>query len=130
LIDESLGVEVHIIGDADAGASIGESGETFLPIGRQDPVRIVDSVRGIEGTIAGEIMLAPTYPTGNRTVATERANYLTLKGTPTDTRRLVFGRDNIPVVCGEFELSPSPDPEEHYDVSFDFWQVGEFDVVP
>lgn len=122
LIDPDSGLEVHIIGQEAADVGIGETGETFFPLGRQDPVRVVDQVRGLEGSVSGTLITVE-----GRAASVEHANLKALKTDPLATRRLVLAYTNIPVLVSEIAVPPLPLVEEGYDISFDFWQNGEFD---
>lgn len=124
LLDEEDGTEVRIIGRDAARSELGETGVTLYPVGRQAPVRLVDHVRGLEGTVSGVLR-----GTGTRTAAEEREALLAMKTYPTRTRRLILGRRNIPVVLGTFAVADDPSPEEGYAVAVEYWQVGEFEVV-
>lgn len=121
--DKELGVEMRILGQQDVAVDIGEAGATFMPIGRRDPVRIIDEVRGFEGSITGALVSAQ-----GRTAEQEREALEALKSEPLNERRLIFAHNNIPVIIGETSLNPSPVPEEVYEISFDFWQVAEFPI--
>lgn len=123
LTDPDTEMEVHIVGRGTVSSELGETGTTFFPLGRQDPVRLLDQVRGIEGDVSGDFVTV-----GDRTASNERFYFEQLKGDALATRRLVFAHRNVPVVIGESEIISSADPEEHYSVSFSYWQVDEFDV--
>jgi hypothetical protein len=109
----------------EAQMSIGEEATTFNPSNRRDPVRIQDSVRGLEGTVSGMLIEALGGPTAQEW----RDALLRIKGLSPDTPvRLALGRQNFPITVGSIEVSPDPDEEEHYAVSVGFWQSGEFEV--
>lgn len=116
------GVEVIVRGADTPDLSIGESGETFFLVGRRDPVRITDAVRGYEGTING---LIADY--GGVTALTYVERLESLKGLAgTKEVRLLIGRLNIPVILGSIKLSQMGVPKGVYEVSLEVWQVDEF----
>jgi hypothetical protein len=56
LIDEEEGTFVRISGRDQLPEARGESGETVYPIGRPEPVRYRDSLRGREGSLTGKLI--------------------------------------------------------------------------
>lgn len=126
LVREEDGLDVRLLGqerDVAVTSAIGETGTTFFIIGRPDPVRIVDQIRGLEGQVEGELI---SY--AGRTAAEEKANFETLKEDPTGIYRLIWGSRNKPVILGESAVNGDPNTEEIYVLQFNFWQVGEFDI--
>lgn len=122
LTDPDTEVEVHILDTDDADGTIGETGETFFPLGRKGPVRLIDQVRGREGSVSGTLI-----SNAGRSAAFEMAGVSVMLEDVLATRRLIFGWLNIPVVIGELSVPPTPLTEEQYDITFSYWQVGEFD---
>lgn len=123
LVDETTGDEV-VVWDKDAvSTDIGESGATFFLRGQRAPVRVTDSIRGLEGNLSGRLVTTPTM-----TVAAAHAAFLRIKGAAARTFRLVYGHRNIPVVFGQAHDELDTTPEESYLIKLDFAQVGEFQV--
>jgi hypothetical protein len=122
LVDTTAAVEVHLLGNERVSSTLGESASVFFPLNRRDPVRIVDTVRGYEGSASG------TLVDWDVTAETSKASLATLVSDPAHDLRLVYGRRNLPVIVGDFDIELLNFPEEAYQVSFDYWQVGEFDV--
>jgi hypothetical protein len=123
LVDAEDDTAVMISGRDSADMVIGESAATYFPIGRQDPVRLVDAIRGYEGKISGELV-----EWGGVTAETFRDRMLTLKSrVGTGNLRLIVGDVNIPVTLGEVELAPTPVVGQ-YEVSFDYFQRDEFSI--
>lgn len=112
----SQGTAVMIAGNDPSGntVAIGESGTTYDLVGAQSPVRITDSVRGYEGTIAGVLPFQA-----------DRDHLLTLKGLDDDLQ-LVFGDLCIPVRIEELSILPMPYPDQGtdatYQVAINFFQ--------
>lgn len=103
--------------------TIGESSATFFPIGRRDPVRVVDSVRGLEGTVSGQIWGGD--PAGSDFIE----NFKWMKAPEQVGRRfrLTFGTENFAVELGEAQLSQTGETVERlYVVSVEVAQVGGF----
>jgi hypothetical protein len=122
LVDETAGTEVTILGES-VETELGESGNTFFPLSQQAPVRITDIVRGLEGRVVGALV-----GTTGQTAAAARTAFLNMKENPNNSLRLVWGFQNVPVIIGESAVDLAPTKEETYDITFDFWQVAEFDV--
>lgn len=124
LVDIDDEVELFLAGQTNFNTQIGETGNTFFPIGRRAPVRIVDSVRGLEGTLQGRIT---EYDGVTAEQWYDRA--VELKGrAPGTVFRLIYGRHNFPVVIGEMTIDQDAGPEHQHDVDIPFWQVGDFDI--
>lgn len=124
LVDIDDEVELFLAGRAKFSTQIGEAGNTFFPIGRRAPVRIVDSIRGMEGTLQGQIV---TYDGTDAETWYDRAIEIKSRA-PGTVFRLIYGRHNFPVVIGELGLDQDAGPEHRHDVSIPFWQVGDFDI--
>lgn len=118
------GILLPLWGKESVSASIGETGTTYELLNRPTPVRIVDAIRGLEGTVAGIL-----DSVGDITVQESYDALISLKSLAVGANiRLCFGPKNIPVILGEVSVAPTPDPEERWEVSANFWQSGEFDV--
>jgi hypothetical protein len=109
---------VQILGTDAADLELGESGETLFPIGGE-PVRVVDSVRGLEGTISGTVHTAADRDLFEELVreSVRRPGRV----------RLILANVNVPVICGEPVTQPTPTPSgDDWIVSCAVWQQGEF----
>lgn len=116
--DDGLVLPIH--GSDQISTTIGEDGETFFPLSNT-PIRIVDSVRYLEGKVSGTLM-----GTSVRTADDARDTLLAIKDLGVSANiRLAFGRRNIKVILGEFTVEEIYTTEELYTVGFDFWQVPE-----
>jgi hypothetical protein len=123
--DGDLRLPLFAIGGRDkVTTSLGEDGETFFPL-RGDPVRIVDSVRGLEGTVSGDIVQVSAIGDGVD-AASARQMLLDLKalGVGADIR-IAFGRRNFPAILGQVGVDEGVGPEETYHVTVPFWEVPE-----
>jgi hypothetical protein len=121
LVDEADDTVVRIAGSQGPDLAIGSSGTTHFLRGRRDPVRIVDTIRGYEGDVAGLL----------RSKA-DRDTMLALYGR-TKPLRLIAGDLNLVVVLEELS-GPTPTHVPHdrlWTVSFGLVQVDDFtfDVV-
>lgn len=125
LVEEDSGTELRLLGQEDLSAVMGESGATFFPIGRRDPVRIVDSIRGFEGSWSGVVA---TYASVSAATALGYLYSLIEYAVAGKSMRLIAGHWNLPVRVSNFQVVQRSSGEEIYDVSFDFYQVAEFGV--
>lgn len=101
--------------------AIGESSATFYPIGRRDPVRVVDAIRGLEGTISGTLL------DDDESTQLTRLQHFKDPNRAGATYRLIMGTLNIPVQLGTVSIAPLPMPTENaFSVQVDVGQVGEF----
>jgi len=116
---------VAIYGQELADMELGETGATFEVLGRPTPIRIIDSVRGREGSVSG--VLAKVDGASADTSYRRLMRIKELE--PSAYLRLALGTRNFPIVLGRLNaIEPQPTTEEIYEVSFDFAQVGEFEV--
>lgn len=116
LVDVDDGTFVEILGTEQPDIAVGSSGTTYDPLGSRKPVRIIDNVRGLEGSVSGILLQT-----------TDRDTFLDLYGRLKELR-LIISDVNIPI---EFDEPPtiSPAPEgivEGFNVSFSFFQSDEF----
>lgn len=127
LVETGQLITVSLLGQSRVDTDLSSDGETFHPVDRRDPVRIVGVVRGYEGTASGVLT---TDVSGSPTTATYRSRLESIFGqySLSPDLRLIAGNRNMPVVVGNLSMSEWPAAEETYDVSFDWWQVGEFTV--
>jgi hypothetical protein len=116
LIDPDDDTAVNIRGPNDSSEfGIGEIGTTYDVAGSRKPVRIVDSIRGYEGTISGNLLSKA-----------DRDTFLALKGRIT-TLQLVISDLNFPVVVEEASASPTQlAGDRMYGCSFGYFQVGDY----
>ena len=115
LIDPDDDTAVEISGRDAVDFKIGESGETHFLRGRRDPVRITDTLRGYEGSVAGVLK-----------GKTARDTFLDLKGRLKPVR-LVISDLNILVELEAATAPPTALPNDRlFGCSFGFVQVGDF----
>lgn len=122
LIETTGAREVQILGQENIDSKIGEIGVVYFPVGRRDPLRIIDSIRGYEGTVSG--VLSEHV----QTLALNLAGIQYIKGHPTADLRLVYGHRNMPVIIAETSLELLANGPETYAISFEYYQTGEFDI--
>lgn len=115
LIDDDADDAVQIFGGETPSISIGESGTTYDLIGNRTPVRIVDAIRGYEGSFSGMVKTAAA-----------RDTLLDLKGRDKQLR-VVIANLNFPVYLEEVTAAPMPLPGgDAHEVSFTFFQSDSF----
>ena len=115
----AAGSFVCLLGDDATDAVIAENATTYDPVGAQVPVRILDVVRGYEGSISG--MLGSSA---------DRDTFLALKALELPVR-LVMSDVSIPVVLEAVFARPTPQPaEQRFDCGASFFQCGEPWPVP
>lgn len=113
LADEADGLAVQIAGKEDNELEVDESAETFLPLGGQVPVRVVDTVRGYRGEVKGVLLGADA-----------RDDFMELRSREKELV-LVLGDLALPVRLEGGTATPTPLPGDVvYSVSFPFFQVG------
>ena len=121
LADSEDSLAVFIAGKEKASMAVGQGGATFDPIDSRAPVRIIDSVQGYEGSIAGIL-------TDWEEVSAKqwRDRFLELYGR-LKVLRLIMGDLNIPVEIGPVSALPASSGDRAYDVSLEFAQVDELE---
>ncbi len=115
LIDDDADEAVEFRGTDSPSLTVGESGTTYDLVGNRTPVRIVDSIRGYEGSFSGVVMSGD-----------DRDMLLELKGKDKQLR-VVIGNLNFPVWLEEVTVSPMAIPGgQLHEASFAFFQSDEF----
>ncbi len=115
LIDDDADEAVELRGTDTPSITVGESGTTYDLVGNRAPVRIVDSIRGYEGSFNGMVMSGE-----------DRDLLLELKGKDKQLR-VVMGNLNFPVWLEEVTVSPMAIPGgELHEAGFTFFQSDEF----
>jgi hypothetical protein len=112
--------KVQIIGSHEStpGLAIGESSATYNPIGRRDPVTVVDAIRGLEGSVTGLV----------KGVNVDKIQQLKRPYNVGRRWRLIVGAVSIPVEVGaidQFAPKSGTGPRV-YEVSVNVVQVGEY----
>lgn len=122
LVYEEEDIEVEFLGQPEIELKVSEDGATYFPLGSKSPIRIVDQIRGYEGSVTGLV-------SGNADLALFEQIKAVPPGSVGDdglgVLRLIFGRYNFPVDIGEVTISqwPHAEGDNQYNVSFEFWQV-------
>jgi hypothetical protein len=119
---------VRITGTASPSLGIGESGATYKAVGRQDPVTIIDTISGYEGTVTGRVWAADPVQTGG--IATLK--WMKRQRNIGRRFRLIAAGLSIPVELGVIDVfTPVGDAGtiRAYDVSFAVTQIAEFGEV-
>jgi hypothetical protein len=115
---------------ASVSLGIAESGATYHVIGRQDPVDIIDTVSGYEGTVSGRIHTDDPLESGVSSIANLR--WMKRPRNVGRRYRLIATGLAIPVQLGVVDgFSPVGDAGavRAYDVSFAVAQIDEFGEV-
>jgi hypothetical protein len=118
---------VRLTGTASPSLGISESGATYKPVGRRDPVTIIDAIGGYEGTVSGRINTSDPLESGVSSIANLR--WMKRPRNVGRRFRLLAGGLSIPVELGVVDLfAPIGDAGQvrGYDVSFEVAQVGDF----
>lgn len=122
LVIPNRNLSVFLSGQDEPDLSIGEAATSHEVYGRRSPSRTVDTLRGYEGSISGELndwegVTAKTY----------RSRLEEIKSlNQREDARLIFGSLNLPVLIEDMSISPIPPFGSAYSVSFSFTQTGEF----
>lgn len=117
---------VQIAGAEVIQETLSQDAQTYFLLGRRDPVMIVGTPRGYNGTVKGTIVSTD----GGDSQATKTAALEDLIGQYgfLGDIRLLFGDEAYPVVVSNLQKSRWPKNSDALDVSFDFWQVDDFTV--
>lgn len=116
-------IEVFLADRSSPSMEIGESSVSHKALGRRDPVRITDSIRGWEGGVSGKLI-----DFGGVTALEWHDRLERLKGWAGRVEvRLIMFDFNFPVTLGRVGAPPSS--ESVYDVDVEFEQVGDFTFV-
>lgn len=104
---------VMIAGDEAGDISIGESAAVYSPLDSRVSVRVVENVRGYEGSISGILV-----------TQLDRDQFLKLRARE-QPLSLLIGDLVIPIQMVNATVTPTPAPGDlQYNVSFSFFQVG------
>ncbi|WP_036959189.1 hypothetical protein [Promicromonospora kroppenstedtii] len=129
LIDRDRDINVTLMGNDEGTWSMEDDASVYTPIGSTQPVRIVNGMRGLEGSLSGALMAG-----FGKTFRAMEADLYAIKERPYQTVQLIAGDMSFEALVGNITISPSPKTragEVYKNVSFDFWQVGDlpFDAV-
>lgn len=125
LVDPLDDLTVAIAGDDQGTWTEPEEAEVFTPLGAARPVRVVYAQRGKEGSLSGTLVDG----FGGLTIEEQIERLYQIKSAPTRRLRLILADENFPVLIGNLTVAPSARSRTGQvlrEVSFDFWQVGEF----
>lgn len=121
LLDEDDPSWYIAIEGEDGTWSMGEESEMHEVRGSDRQVLITEALRGYEGTFSGRLLDGLSVLTAQEL----RDRVWDLKQNPTHTWRLVLADMNIPVVIRNATVTPSPEADLQYGLSFEFYQQGE-----
>jgi hypothetical protein len=128
LADLTRTTEVMITGKADRNFSYGENSEVLEVIGSTEVVLVTQALRGLEGTVSGGLYSGLI---GLSTTAQQwRDALLALKARPGQRLWLTVGDLTLQVVIRNVSISPRPVSVVSFDVSFEFYQVGDLQFTP
>lgn len=115
--------KVRIRGAEVPDLQVGESSAMFYPIGRPDPVYIVDSIRGLEGPVSG--VIDATDPQGSDFI--ENFEWAKRRDNIGRRWRLIFGDINVPVQIGKMSNTHADTHVRRHQVSVEVSQIDEFE---
>lgn len=124
LSDEARSQNVCIVGrdgHADFDAEMVEAGENIAVLGSSVPVRITQAMGGYQGTVSGAIV--SDAPVSGVSAQQARDILLDLKRYAGRKRWLTLGDMTIQVVIHNVSVTPSPNPDIDFDVTFAFFQT-------
>lgn len=125
LADKERDIDVFINGRDEGTWGVGEEGTTHMPLGAEHGARITQAVRGLEGSITGELT-----DLGATSVETWEDRLLRIKSRPGQVLTLSLGNVSLRCVVANIAIWPTPSVPITKGVSFDFWQVGRLDFKP
>lgn len=122
LADSSRANEVMITGKDDRAVIYGEDSEAITVIGATEAVIVTQAMRGMEGTITGELHGGHS---GIATTAQQwRDKALKIKAQASKKCWLTLGDTTIQCVIRNLTVVPRPSTPLSFKISFDFYQVG------
>ncbi len=110
IMDEDGDNPVKMFGQSAPRFQLGSEETIFAPIGRQAPVLVRQTIRGLEGTVEGQIRKTTTP---NITAQGYLDNLYTLKkqSMSHDIRLLIAANKvNVPIIIGKISVEPLPQP--------------------
>lgn len=114
--DRSISLQIL---DADISDwDMGEVAATYTPVGATRAVRVVQALRGHEGSVRGK--LSVRGDTGD-SIADQVTDLYTIKAAATLTYYLTLSNLTIPCKVGKVAPVPMDDPDADQAVSFSFW---------
>lgn len=119
VIDDDYDEAVFMRGAESPDLIIGESGTTYDLVANPVPVRIVDAIRGYEGSWSGFLLTDAA-----------RLTLLELKGRAKELR-IVIGNLNLPIYLEEIGISPSSQVPSRamYEITLNFFQSGAYGEI-
>lgn len=121
-------ISVLITGRDDRAVTYGEDSEIVLPVGATEPALVTNSLRGLEGTLTGELH---SNMLGLSTTAQQwRDAFLRIKAQAGRTCWLTFGDRTIQCVIRNAVVAPRPTTPLSFKVSFEFYQTGTLEFTP
>lgn len=126
LIRVSTADKVWLRGNESPRMRLGESSTIYTPVGRRDPVKIVDAVRGYEGTLVGSIVNSGVIDGQTMTAVAQRDRLEVWRGITNEDFRLVFGTFSFRVRFGEIDVTQDGTVKNKYDAEIEFFQVNDF----
>lgn len=128
IVDLDRKVDVTLWGNDEGTWTMVDDASVYTPIGSTQVVRIVNGMRGLEGSLSGLLMSG-----FGKTFEQMEADVYEIKSRPTQTVRIIAGDENFEALIGNVRISPKPETRQGEivkGVSFDFWQVGALPFEP
>jgi hypothetical protein len=120
-------IDVVMIGD-DPAFNLGSDEAIFVVPGRRDPVQVLQTERGYEGSFSGSLS---AYPPEGVTSDQQRDNFLAIYAARGTTEiRFAWRNIDIPILMTNVAGPITHTKADWYDVSFDFQQVGDYTFTP
>ncbi|WP_157601808.1 hypothetical protein [Promicromonospora kroppenstedtii] len=103
LIDRDRDINVTLMGNDEGTWSMEDDASVYTPIGSTQPVRIVNGMRGLEGSLSGALMAG-----FGKTFRAMEADLYAIKERPYQTVQLIAGDMSFEALVGNITISPSP----------------------
>lgn len=123
LADKTRTNEVLIYGKSDRNWIYGETSEVFEVLGATEVSVVTHSLRGLEGSVTGQLRGGGFIPGLPETAQGWRDALLRIKRKPGQQCWLTVADMCLPVVVRNVHVTPRPTTPLSFDVSFDFYQV-------
>lgn len=122
IVDRTNDLTVTLWGDDEGTWSNEDDASVYTPISGTRVVRVVNGMRGMEGSLSGMLMEG-----FGKSFAEMEQDLYSIKSRPYQTVQIYAGDVSAEVIIGNITIAPSPRTRSGQIVklvSFDFWEVG------
>ena len=117
--------EVVLMGQESGDFEMGENSTVHEVLGSSKVTLVTQGLRGYESSIDGQFVSGVPGVSKSAQQMRDQMWQFKEQAAKGESFRLAVSDMNIPVTIANISVSPRPDSEIMFDVSFDFWQNGE-----